>query len=100
MIIRGRKNDDSNGRIAVSQFAEDREAISVRQIDIKQDEADVGMFLDYVHCLTAARSFKYDGLSLQLSQDRAQRLAYQCMIVNNKDFHEKLSVIPWHGDPI
>jgi hypothetical protein len=58
------------------------------------------MFLDYVHCLTAARSFKYDGFSLQLSQDGAQRLAYQCMIVNNKDFHEKLSVIPWRGDPI
>jgi len=58
------------------------------------------MFLDYVHCLTAARSFKYDGFSLQLSQDGVQRLAYQCMIVNNKNFHEKLSVIPWHGDPI
>jgi hypothetical protein len=58
------------------------------------------MFLDYVHCLTAVRSFKYDGFSLQLFQDSVQRLAYQCMIVNNKNFHEKLSVIPWHGDPI
>jgi hypothetical protein len=53
------------------------------------------MFLDYVYCLTAARSFKYDGFSLQLSENGAQRLAYQCMIVNNKNFHEKLSVIPW-----
>ncbi len=41
------------------------------------------MFLDYVHCLTAVRSFKYDGFSLQLFQDSVQRLAYQCMIVNN-----------------
>src|ERR1700751_1520691 len=52
------------------------------------------MFLDYVHCLTAVRSLEYDGFSLQLFQDSVQRLAYQCMIVNNKNFHEKLSVIP------
>ena len=58
------------------------------------------MFLDYVHCLTAVRSFKYDGFSLQLFQDSVQRLANQCMVVNNKNFHKKLSVIPLHGDPI
>src|ERR1700730_11614450 len=58
------------------------------------------MFLDYVHCLTAVRSIKYDGFSLQLFQDSAQRLANQCMIVDNKNFHKKLSVIPLHGDPI
>jgi hypothetical protein len=46
------------------------------------------MFLDYVHCLTAVRSFKYDGFSLQLFQDSVQRLANQCMIVNNKNFHK------------
>jgi hypothetical protein len=28
-----------------------------------------------------------------------QRLANQCMVVDNKNFHEKLSVIPLHGDP-
>ena len=54
----------------------------------------------YVHRLTAVRSFKYDGFSLQLFQDSVQRLANQCMIVNNKNFHKKLSVIPLHGDPI
>jgi hypothetical protein len=75
LIIRGRENDDSNGRIAVTQFAKDSEAISIRQIDIKQNEVDVGMFPDYVHSLTAVRSFKYDGLSLQLFHDSVQRLA-------------------------
>jgi hypothetical protein len=58
------------------------------------------MFFDYAHCLTAVRSLKYDGFSLQLFQDSVQRLAYQCMIVDNKNFHKKLSVIPLHGDPI
>jgi hypothetical protein len=53
-----------------------------------------------VHCLTAVRSFKYDGFSLQLFQDSVQRLANQRMIVDNKNFHRKLSVIPMHGDPI
>jgi hypothetical protein len=57
------------------------------------------MFLDYVHCLTAVRSFKYDGFLLQLFQDSVQRLANQCMVVDNENFHEKLSVIPLHGDP-
>jgi hypothetical protein len=54
----------------------------------------------YVHRLTAVRSFKYDGFSLQLFQHSVQRFANQCMIVNNKNFHKKLSVIPLHGDPI
>src|SRR5207302_1177475 len=60
LIIRERENDDSYRRIPVTQFAKHREAISIRQIDIKQNEADVGMFLNNVHCLTAVRSFEYD----------------------------------------
>src|SRR5882724_13333225 len=58
------------------------------------------MFVDYVHCLTAVRSFKYGGVSLQLFQDTVQRLANQCVIVDNKYLHKALSVILLHGDPV
>src|ERR1700730_17158723 len=52
------------------------------------------MFLDDVHRLAAVRSFEYDGFGLQLFQDSVQRFANQCVIVDNKNFHKKLSVIP------
>jgi hypothetical protein len=58
------------------------------------------MFLDDLHCLAAVRSFKYDGFSLQLFQDSVQRLPNQCVIVDNKNLHKKLSAIASHGDPI
>jgi hypothetical protein len=48
------------------------------------------MFLGNVHRLTAVRSFKYDGFTLQLFQDGVQRLANQCVIVDNENFHKEL----------
>src|SRR5262249_57893634 len=79
LIIRARENNDRNSRIAVAELAEDREAISIRQIDIKQNEAEVGMFLDYAYRLTTVWSFKYGGFSLPLFFKNMQRLAGQRM---------------------
>jgi hypothetical protein len=56
------------------------------------------MHLDCVQRLTAVRSFEYDGFPLQLLQDSVQRLANQCVIVDNENFHKELSVTPFHGD--
>src|SRR5262249_46308847 len=70
-------------------LAEDGEAIPIGQIDIEQNEAEVGMLLDHGQRLTAVRSFEYDGFALQLLQDGVQRLAKQCVIVDNKNFHQK-----------
>src|SRR5262245_26343017 len=63
LVIRGRENNDWNSRIAVAQIGEHREAVSIRQIDIKQNEAKVGMFLDDAHRIMTVRSFKYEGLA-------------------------------------
>ena len=56
------------------------------------------MFLDCVHRLMAVRSFKYDGFALQLLQDSVQRPANQCVIVDDENFHKKLTVTPLHGN--
>jgi hypothetical protein len=93
LVIYGRENDDRNRRIALAQLAEDGEPISIRQIDIKQNEVEVRMFLDRAHGLTAVRSFQYDGVALQLFQDSMQCLANQCVIVDKKKLHTKISGI-------
>ena len=56
------------------------------------------MLLGQAHGLTAVRNFQYDGFALQPFQNVVQRLANQCMIVDNKNLMQGLRHSPLHGD--
>jgi len=99
-IILGRENDDSNGRMAVSQLAEDRKpSRSGKMISSKMRLMSGVPRL----CALAERlfgSFQIYGLSLSVFQNSVQRLANQCVIVDNQNLHKKLLSSSLHGDLI
>src|SRR6266403_4525229 len=89
-LSRSLPDDDRYGWIALLQVGEHVEAVAVRQIQVEQDQLEVGMLLDELHRLAAIRSFQNVIIALPLPENALQRLANQHMIINHQDFHLKV----------
>ena len=55
-IVKARKNDERDGGIAFAQFGQKRQAVTIGQAEIEQDEAKIGMLLDEPRRLPAIRA--------------------------------------------
>jgi hypothetical protein len=62
------------------------EAVPVRQIEVKQDEIDVGMLFDELHRLATVRRFENGGVALQFHQSPAHGFAQERVIVTRRIF--------------
>ena len=82
-VLARRKNDDRYGWIALLQVGEHVEAVAVRQIQVEQNQLEVGMLLDELHRLAAIRSFQNGSIALPFPENALQRLANQHMIINH-----------------
>ena len=79
----------------LAQLGKRGKSVSVRQVQVKQNEANIRMLGDELYCLVAIRGFQHGRVALDLPEDAAQCLANQDVTVDHKNFHKcDLSVRP------
>jgi hypothetical protein len=79
-VLLSRQDDDRGRRIPLTQFGKRGESVPVRQVQIKQNEADVGVLRDELHRLAAIRALQDDRIGPQSLEHAAQRVANQDVI--------------------
>ena len=72
-----------------AQIGQHLEAVSIGQLQIKQDEVDIGMLLDKAHRLPAIGCFNDYRVVVQLLEDAAQRVANQDVVVADENVHSR-----------
>src|SRR5262245_18451625 len=73
--------------MALAEFSEDVKTVAVRQVEVEKDERQIPVRGDEPHRFLRVCPCHDDRLAAQLSEDAAERLADQHMVVDNKDLH-------------
>jgi hypothetical protein len=75
--------------MAPAQIGKHRESVPVWQVEIQQDQMQIGMCLDQAHRLSGIRRLQHRRLRCQFLENAAQRVADQRMVVDEKNLHAR-----------
>ena len=74
-----------------AQLPQQLHAVPVGQLQVEQDEREVGVLCDRLGGLAGAGDLQDDGFGAQLPEHAAHRLADEGMVVNHQEFHVRTS---------
>ena len=75
MIFLRRHDHDRNRRVVHANLGEDAEPVAIRQVQVEDDEAEVGTLLDESHGLAAVGGFQDGYVVPQLLENAPQCLS-------------------------
>ena len=73
--------------MAHAKLGKHAEPVAIGQVQVEEDEAEVGMLLDEPHGLAAVSSFQDDYVAPQLLENVSQRLSDRDMMIDHQSFH-------------
>src|SRR6185295_8535181 len=89
-----RENHDGNRRMTSAQLGKQVEAAAVGQVQVEQDQAEIGVPLGEAQRLPRIDRLDDRRVLLQLLQHAAQRVPDQGVIVNDENLHAHSAFAP------
>jgi hypothetical protein len=78
----------------LAQLRKQTKAVTVRQVQVQQNNFEIGVLLDQSLRLMAICGFQDVGVAPQFLENAPQGLAYQDVIVDQKKLHVRSSLPP------
>ena len=89
-IGEARQDDHRDAGVARAQIRQQRQPVTVRQAEIEQDQADVGLVGEQLHRAGGVRRLEHRCVGFQFLEQTTQRFADQHMIVDDEDLHRNV----------